>query len=113
MRQIRCRPAARCSVPSHPKTMSWSRDSRLYLGTARRIDLVERDSSGNELLRLEDVPFHAQRGEIILSECVPHVRTLPSHMMMMKLMCVDDRGERPLAEYTFHHKASSGNREFT
>ena len=45
------------------------------LGTARRIDLVQCDSSGHELLRLEDVPFHAQRGEIILSECVPHVRS--------------------------------------
>ena len=36
---------------------------------------------------------------------------LPSHVMMLKLMSVDDRGERPLAEYTFHHTASSGNRE--
>jgi len=76
------------------------------LAGAKRIDLVQYDASGREMNRLEDVPFNEGRGEIILSERVGYVRTLPSHVMKMKMIAVEDGAERLLANYTFNHTAS-------
>jgi hypothetical protein len=78
------------------------------LAGARRIDILQCDASGIELRRVEDVPFDARSGEIIVSEQIDWVRTLPSHRMRMKLVSVEPgKPERLLAEYTFDHTASA------
>jgi hypothetical protein len=77
------------------------------LAGAPRVDILQCDASGVELRRLTDVPFDARSGEIILSEPIGWVRTLPSHRMRLRLVAVEPgRPERLLAEYTFDHTAS-------
>jgi len=73
---------------------------------ATRIDLVQSDASGSELDRLTDVPFNPTLGEVILSENVGWVRTLPSHVMKLQMISVEQQGPRVLAEYTFNHTAA-------
>ena len=77
------------------------------LAGARRIDILECDAAGVELRRIEDVPFDAPSGEIILNEPIGWVRTLPSHRMRLKLVSVEPgKPDRLLSEYTFDHTAS-------
>lgn len=76
------------------------------LAGARRIDLVQCDHEGRELARIEDLPFHAGRGEILVQESIEVARALPSHVMIVKLLSIDDQGEKLLAEYTFNHTAA-------
>ena len=77
------------------------------LAGAGRIDIVQCDAAGVELRRMADVPFDARSGEIVVSEAVGWVRTLPSHRMRMKLVAVaPGEAERVVAEYTFDHTAS-------
>jgi hypothetical protein len=73
---------------------------------ATRIDLVQSDSSGRELDRLTDIPFNPALGEVILSENVGWVRTLPSQVMKLQMISVEARSQRVLAEYTFNHTAA-------
>jgi hypothetical protein len=59
-------------------------------------------------LRFSDIPFPPGGSEVVLSEMIPFVRTLPSHTMRLKLISVEASAERVLAEYTFHHTAYGG-----
>lgn len=62
-----------------------------------RVDLVGLEG------RLEDVPFDAAAGEVILAPSVAHLLSLPAHRLMVRLVAVDGRGEHVLGEYTFDH----------
>lgn len=64
-----------------------------------RIDVIGPDAEH----RLEDVPFDALSGEVVLLPGIAHVRTLPAHRQMLRLVAVDEDGERVLGDYTFHH----------
>jgi len=73
------------------------------LGEARRIDVELRTPGGQAIARLDDVPFDASRGEILVA-CQHHFsETFPRDLVFaMELVSGDDR--RPVAEYTVFHR---------
>ena len=56
--------------------------------------------------RLEDVPFDAVAGEVVFAPKLAEVLQLPTHDFMVRLIAVDEAGERPVGHYTFHHQAA-------
>jgi hypothetical protein len=67
------------------------------LAGVRRIDLL------TEGARLADVPFDAQAGEVVVTPGTQFVRTLPAHRQVMRLVSVEEGGDRVLGDYTFDH----------
>lgn len=53
----------------------------------------------------EDVPFDPARGEVVMLPKIAHVRTMPSHRRRVRLISVDENGERVIGDYTFNHTA--------
>lgn len=52
---------------------------------------------------VHDIPFDASSGEVVLMPKIAHVRTLPSHRQRVRLVAVEDDGERVIGDYTFNH----------
>jgi hypothetical protein len=55
--------------------------------------------------RASDIPFDAAGGEVLFAPKLSEVRGLPSHEMVVRLLAVDEAGEREVGHYTFHHRA--------
>lgn len=68
-----------------------------------RIDLAMCDPDGREKDRLRDVPVSAFAREIVLLERIDRLRALPASVNCVRLIAVDEQGERLLGEYTFVH----------
>ena len=71
-----------------------------------RVDALQRLELGGEVreMRLEDVPFDPAAGEVLtLPVAAARLRKLPAHVMRVRLVAVDEAGERALGEYTFAH----------
>jgi len=56
--------------------------------------------------RNEDLPFDPEAGEVLLLPAAAELRKMPAHTWHMRLVAVDESGERQLAEYTFAHTPS-------
>ncbi len=76
------------------------------LGNVAHVDLSICDGTGIERGRLIDIPFHARTPEVIYHESMLVARSSPTSVMVAKLVAVDEKGERLLGEYTFHHTRS-------
>jgi hypothetical protein len=68
-----------------------------------RLDLSMCEVSGEERVRLRDIPFRGGVGEVILNYPMAVARQSGPDVLVMKLLSVDQRGERVLGEYTFRH----------
>jgi hypothetical protein len=68
-----------------------------------RLDMVELDSEGKRLTRLEDIPFRAGNHGVVIVPRIGDLRALPATTMRMRLLAVDEAGERVIGEYTFNH----------
>jgi hypothetical protein len=71
-----------------------------------RVDALQRLELGGEVreMRLEDVPFDPAAGEVLnLPVAAARLRKLPAHVMRVRLVAVEEAGERSLGEYTFAH----------
>ena len=68
-----------------------------------RVDLLISPEAGAAFVRLEDVPFDAAAGEVVLAPSIALVRRLPAHRRVMRLVSVGRSGEQLLGEYTFNH----------
>jgi hypothetical protein len=73
------------------------------LAGVTRLDLVNVGPDGKREMRLEDIPFVAESGSVVVSTRIAALRALPSVTLRMRLLAVDDKGERTVGEYTFHH----------
>jgi hypothetical protein len=71
-----------------------------------RVDLALCDETGAERARFADIPFNGARGEVILSESMDRVRAAGAEALVMKLLGVDERGERLIGSYRFNHTPS-------
>jgi hypothetical protein len=81
---------------------------RAPLAGVKRIDALQRVSAGGPDEREErvaDVPFAPEAGELLFIPTAARLKRMPSHTLRMRLVAVDETGERPLAEYTFRHIA--------
>jgi putative zinc finger protein len=66
----------------------------------RRVDLVT--TAG----RFEDVPFDAEAGEVLVCPAPAELKRKGAYMHRIRLIAVEDAGERVLGEYTFLHTPS-------
>ena len=75
------------------------------LAGVKRVDALQRVEVGGEVSeqRVEDVPFDPAAGEVLFLPSANALRKMPAHTMRMRLIAVDEAGERPLGEYTFAH----------
>lgn len=73
------------------------------LAGVARVDFEARDANGEPLFALEDVPFDAARGEVVLA-CQVHYRALPgTRRMQVKLTTTDALGARTASAYVLDH----------
>lgn len=74
------------------------------LSAVGRLDLSLCDLSGQEKLRLNDIPFRPQAGNIVFQQPIDYAKAAPNDALLARLLEVDDRGEEHLlGEYTFIH----------
>lgn len=79
---------------------------RAPLAGVKQLDVVRlRDDSGPEM-RLTDVPFDADSGEVLLIPSAARLKAMPAFTMRMRLVAVGEAGENGIGEYTFHHAPS-------
>lgn len=74
------------------------------LAGVTRLDLVNIGPDGKSEMRHEDIPFVAESGGVVVSTGIDMLRSLPASTLRMRLLAVDDTGERTIGEYTFHHR---------
>lgn len=72
------------------------------LAGLRRVDLVA--TAGGVAHRIDDVPFDAASGEIVVAPRARDLRALGVATESARLIAVDTGGERVIGEYTFHHR---------
>jgi hypothetical protein len=70
------------------------------LADVRRVDLV------TDAGRFEDVPFDAAGGEVLVCPSPAQLKLRGAFTTRMRLLAVEDAGERVLGEYTFDHAPS-------
>jgi len=73
------------------------------LAGVARLDLVTIFPDAGTEVRQADIPFVAESGGVIVSTGIEALRALPATNLRMRLVAVDDHGERSIGEYTFHH----------
>jgi hypothetical protein len=78
------------------------------LGGVGRLDLVIRVDDGPEE-RLSDLPFDSAAEELVFAPSAATLRAMPAHVQRMRLLAVEEEGERVLGEYTFHHTPWPGS----
>ncbi len=78
---------------------------RAPLANVQRLDVVS-VGGGEAEVRLADVPFDAQTGEVLMIPSAAWLKTMPAFTMRMRLIAVGETGERPIGEYLFNHSPS-------
>ena len=68
-----------------------------------RLDVERLGGEGERLELLQDVPFDAATGEVVLAPRMERIRALPASTLRMRLLAVAPSGERVVGECTFHH----------
>ena len=100
--RVPCNGSVHCSVAPEDDLLV----SRLEapLAGVERVDAITYiDEAQVEVFR--DIPFDAASGEVVSVPKLAHVRTLPSHVRRVRLLSVDNNGERVIGDYTFNHTA--------
>jgi len=75
----------------------------------RRLDMVFHDTRLSTPMRLEDVAFDSQSGEVLLAHNTPFLRSMGKATNYTQLFAVDEQGERELGRYTFNHTPWPGS----
>jgi hypothetical protein len=79
------------------------------LAGVKRVDALHSLDLGDGHVRqwrMEDLPFDASTGEVLALPSAEALRKLPAHTFRVRLVAMDESGERPLGEYTFAHTPS-------
>ena len=71
------------------------------LAGVERLDLLVSDEGEH---RLADVPFDAAAGEVVMAPGIAALRRRPAHRQVVRLVAVEQGGERMVGEYTFNHR---------
>jgi hypothetical protein len=79
---------------------------RAPLAGVKRLDVVSVRGGGEPEVRLTDVPFDAEAGEVLMIPSAAWLKAMPAFTMRMRLIDVGEKGETPLGEYTFIHSPS-------
>ncbi len=76
------------------------------LAGVSRLDLVRLDERGEARFRLQDIPFDASSGEVLLCPSAASLKKMTAYTERVRLLAVDEAGERLIADYTFIHTPS-------
>ena len=77
------------------------------LAGVQRIDMLTLDSDGSIARRQEDIPFVTDSGGVVFAPVIDGLRAMPVSTLHLRLLAVDDSGERVLGDYTFNHTPHS------
>jgi hypothetical protein len=77
------------------------------LEACRRLDVALRTPAGEAIGRLDDVPFDAPRGEVLVA-CQSHFAELFPHDVVFVLETVSGRDRSEVASYTVLHRPGAG-----
>lgn len=78
------------------------------LGEVSRLDLEYLHESDHVPERIEDVPFVAGAGAVVMVTRIEALRALPKSTLRVRMLSVDPGGERILGDYAFHHTPHPG-----
>jgi hypothetical protein len=75
------------------------------LAGVKRIDALERLEVAGEVTerRVEDVAFDPAAGEVLILPSAAWLRKMPANTLRVRLVAVEEAGERVIGEYTFAH----------
>jgi hypothetical protein len=73
------------------------------LGGVNRLDVIAYHPVHGGPMRLEDVPFDVEAGEVLFTPGTTYLRTLDTATQRMELVAVSASDERVIGEYTFNH----------
>ncbi len=76
------------------------------LTRVKRLDMCFCDAAGTEQMRFRDIPFGPARSEVIFNYPIEPARSLQASVLLVKLVAVDEQGDRLLDQYTFNHTPS-------
>jgi hypothetical protein len=95
--RVPCNGSVNCSVAVEDQVLV----SRLQapLEGVGRVDAL----IGEARVRLEDIPFDAASGEVVLAPGIERIRAMPPHRHVVRLVAIEGSGERVLGDYTFNH----------
>lgn len=68
-----------------------------------RLDLIFVGPDEKSEIRREDIPFIPESGSVMVATSTAMLRTLPKSTARLRLLAVDDHGERVIGDYTFNH----------
>ena len=74
------------------------------LAGVSRVDIVH--TLGDSEVRLADVPFDADAGEVLMIPSPAWLKAMPAFTMRTRLVAVGAAGEQQLGDYTFNHSPS-------
>jgi hypothetical protein len=102
-REYSVRPGGRVDCTVDERDVYTAMRLELDARGARRIDFVYDAPTGS--YRAEDIPFDPIATELVFVQPAVYLRTLPSALKKLRLVAVDESGERTLGEYTLNHTA--------
>lgn len=76
------------------------------LAGVTRVDALQSLDLGDGRVRqwrVEDLPLHPGAGELLSLPPAAELRRMPAHTLRIRLVAVDEAGDRPLGDYTFVH----------
>ena len=105
LREYRVQPGGSVNCTISPDDDAVVSRLRVPLAGVNRLDLI-RLRAGAPELRVTDVPFAAQAGEVLVIPSAAWLKTMPEFTMRMRLIAVGEAGEKPIGDYTFNHSPS-------
>jgi hypothetical protein len=79
---------------------------RAPLAGVKRLDVVQMRGGGEPEVRLADVPFDAETGEVLMIPSAAWLKTMPAFTTRTRLIAVGEAGEKQIGDYTFNHSPS-------
>ncbi len=73
------------------------------LENVKRLDLFSVNAPGKAPVKLIDIPFDPAAGEVLFCPAAAELKKMPAHTGRVRLVAIDEVGERTLGEYTFIH----------
>ena len=105
LREYRLEPGGSVNCTIRPDDDAVVSRIRAPLSGVKRLDVV-RIQGGEAEARIDDVPFDAETGELLMIPSAAWLRTMPAFTMRLRLIAVGEAGESELGEYTFLHSPS-------
>lgn len=80
------------------------------LSGVRRADVAVLREDGTEEYRFRDIPLVAGQDEVITLERTDWLRSLGVSTHRLRLIAIEEAGERIIGDYTFNHTPTQGSR---